>query len=362
MKKWFMTFCIVVAVMFIPLICMSAQTVTVTDMAERQVTAPFDPERIVCIGPGALRLIVYLQASSKVSGVEDMEKMNPGGRPYWIAHPELSRLPRCGPGGPASINKKPDLEALLASRSQVIFSTYMDDPLADEVQRTLGIPLVVLDYGAFATFDEAVYDALRIAGKILNREKRAQDVVAYIDNLREDLSKRTVDIPEASKPEVYIGGIGYQGIRGIESTEQSYIPFKWIGAKNVAARVKPSIGSHVDMDKEMLLKLDPDIIFVDSGGLGLVKEDYRKKLKYYNALKAFSNRRVYLLHPFNWYATNIDTALADAYVIGKILYKKRFEDVDPQRIAKEIYTFLLGKSVVEEMGKEYGSNGQKIDF
>jgi iron complex transport system substrate-binding protein len=339
MKKWFITFCIIVAVMFVPLICKSAQTVTVKDMAGRRVTAPFDPERIVCIGPGALRLIVYLQASSKVSGVEDMEKMNP-----------------------ASINKKPDLEAVLASKPQVIFSTYMDAPLAEEVQRTLGIPLVVLNYGAFATFDEAVYDALRIAGRILNREKRGQDVVAYIDSLRKDMSKRTSDIPEESRPEVYIGGIGYQGSRGIESTEQNYIPFKWIGAKNAAERAKASIGSHVDMDKEMLLKLNPDVIFIDSGGLSLVREDYRKKPEYYRALKAFSNRRIYILHPFNWYATNIDTALADAYVIGKILYKKQFEDVDPQRIAEEIYTFLVGKSVVEIMEKEYGLNGQMVAF
>ena len=82
----------------------AASTVEVTDMAGRQVAVPLDPERIVCIGPGTLRLIVYLQAESKVAGVEDMEKMNPGGRPYWLAHPELADLPRCGPGGPASIN------------------------------------------------------------------------------------------------------------------------------------------------------------------------------------------------------------------------------------------------------------------
>lgn len=362
MKKWLITFCAITAVIFIPLIGTSAQTVTITDMAGRRVTAPFDPERIVCIGPGALRLIVYLQAASKVAGVEDMEKMNPGGRPYWIAHPELSRLPRCGPGGPASINKKPDLEAVLAVKPQVIFSTYMDAPLADEIQQTLGIPLIVLSYGAFATFDEAVYDALRIAGKILNREKRADDVVAYIDSLRKDMSERTNDIPEASKPAVYIGGIGYQGSQGIESTEQQYIPFKWIGAKNIAERAKASIGSHVDMDKEMLLKLNPDVIFIDSGGLSLMREDYRKKPEFYHALKAFSDRRVYILHPFNWYATNIGTALVDAYAIGKILYQKQFEDIDPQQIAEKIYTFLVGKSVIESMQKDYGLNGQMVPF
>lgn len=44
--------------------------------------------------------------------------------------------------------------------------TYMDGALADEVQQILNIPVVVLSYGAFATFDEAVYDALKIAGNV----------------------------------------------------------------------------------------------------------------------------------------------------------------------------------------------------
>jgi iron complex transport system substrate-binding protein len=361
-KTCFIAFCIVAGFLALSANCMAARTLTVTDMVGRQVTVPFDPDRIICIGPGALRLIVYLEAVSKVAGVEDMEKMNPGGRPYWIAHPELSELPRCGPGGPAGINKKPDLEAVLAVKPQVIFTTYMDASLADEVQRTLNIPLVVLSYGAFATFDEAVYDAMRIAGKILNREKRAGEVVSFIESLRKDMHKRTRDIPESSRPTVYVGGIGYRGAHGIESTEKSYIPFDWVGANNVAERVEAGIGSHVAMDKETLLKLNPDVIFIDGSGLVLVREDYRKKPQYYNTLKAFSTRRAYTLQPFNWYTTNIGTALADAYAIGKILYKKQFEDIDPQLKADEIYTFLVGKPVYETMQKDFGPIGQKAPF
>ena len=339
-----------------------ARMLTITDMAGRQVTAPFDPARIVCIGPGTLRLIVYLQAETKVAGVEDMEKMNSAGRPYWIAHPELSKLPRCGPGGPASINKKPDLEAVLSVKPQVIFVTYMDGALADEVQRTLGIPVVVLSYGAFAAFDEAVYDALRIAGKILNREKRANDIVEYIEALRKDLQKRTAGLPKEHKPGVYMGGVGYRGAHGIESTEQQYIPFEWVNAKNMADEVKAGFGTHVFMDKETLLKLNPDIVFIDGGGLRLVVEDFRKKRAYYNVLKAFSNRHVYVLLPFNSYTTNIGTALADAYAIGKILYNDRFEGIDPEQKADEIYTFLVGKPIYQEMKKDYGSIGQIASF
>ena len=234
--------------------------------------------------------------------------------------------------------------------------------LADRVQRTLAVPVVVLDYGAFATFDRAVYDALRIAGKILNRKKRADEVVGYIESLRKDLGGRTSYITEAKIPRVYVGGIGYRGAHGIESTEQHYIPFEWVRAKNVAEEVKPSIGSHVFMDKEMLLKLNPDIMFIDSGGLRLVAEDYRKRPAYYRALNAFAKRRVYTLLPFNWYATNIGTALADAYAIGKVLYPQRFKDIDPEKKADEIYTFLVGRPVYGQMKREYQAIGSPPVF
>jgi len=338
------------------------QTVQVTDMEGREVTVPFDPDRIICLGPGALRLIVYLQAESKVTGVEDMEKLYPAGRPYWIAHPELHRLPSCGPGGPASINKKPDLEAVLSVGPQVIFVTYMDAKLADEVQRILGIPVVVLSYGNLATFDEAVYDALRIAGKVLNREKRAGEIIEYIESLRTDLDMRTKDVPGSGKKNVFVGGIGYRGAHGIESTEQNYTPFLWTNARNVAEQVEPSIGSHVFMDKEMLLKLNPDIIFIDGSGFAMVAEDFHKKPEYYRVLKAFSDQKVYILLPFNSYTTNIGTALADAYAIGKILYPDRFRDFDPEKKAGAIYSFMLGRSVYQQMKSEYGAIGQKAHF
>jgi iron complex transport system substrate-binding protein len=352
----------VLIVLIVCSVCNANVTVKITDMAGRTVNAPLDPERIICLGPGALRLIIYLEAENKVVGVENMEIINPGGRPYWIAHPELARLPVCGPGGPAAINKKPDLEAVLSVNPQVIIVTYMDGHLADEVEQILGIPVVVLSYGTFATFDEAVYDAIRIAGKLLNRKKRALDIIDYIESHRKDLKARTEMVSEADKPTAYIGGIGYRGAYGIESTEQKYIPFDWVNVINAAKQVNASIGTHVFIDKETLLKLNPDVIFVDGGGLELVSQDYRKKPEFYHALKAFSLRRVYTLLPFNFYITNIGTAMADAYAIGKIIYGESFKDVDPERKAEKIYTFLVGKPVYQAMKKDYGTIGGVAPF
>jgi iron complex transport system substrate-binding protein len=339
-------------------------SLTFTDMAGRTVTTPFDPGRILCLGPGALRLVVYLQAQEKVVAVEDMEKTKPGGRPYRHANPGFQQLPSCGPGGPAAINKKPDMEKILAAAPQVIFVTYMEAALAEEVQKALQIPVVVLSYGSFATFDETVFDALRIAGKVLNREKRADAVVAYFESLRDDLQRRTAGIPVEGEgmPGVYVGGIGFRGSQGIDSTEQKYIPFDWVHARNVAEGLPAAGGSHSFVDKETLLRLNPDIIFIDGGGMALVQDDYAQKPGYYRTLKAFADRNVYSLLPFNWYTTNVGTALADAYAIGKVLYPDAFADIDAEQKCDEIYTYLVGRPVYAAMKKDYGAIGRAVPF
>ncbi|MBU4011337.1 MAG: iron ABC transporter substrate-binding protein [Proteobacteria bacterium] len=339
-----------------------AKTLHIKDMTGRSVIVPFDPAKIICIGPGALRLIVYLNAQDKLAGVEDMEKLNPGGRPYWIANRHLAKLPRIGPGGPNSINKKPDLEAVLNVHPDLIFMTQADAQTVSKTQKQLGIPIVALSYGEFATFDERIYDSLKLAGKILNRDKRAEAIIGFIETAREELWEKTKGIVESEKPDVFVGGIGFRGACGIESTENNYIPIKWVNAKNIAENITASTGSHVFMDKEKLLAMNPGSIFIDGGGLKLVEEDMLKKPESYNALKAFQQKRVYSLLPFNFYATNVETALADAYAIAKVLYPKAFADIDPEKKADEIYAFMVGKPVYADMKKDHGKIGAEYDM
>lgn len=336
--------------------------IAVTDMAGRTVSLPETPKRIACLGPGALRLIVYLAATDRVVGVEAMEKRHPTGRPYWIASPELHDLPSIGPGGPAAINRKPDLEAVLAAAPEVLFITYMEAALANEVQAALDIPVVVLSYGADATFDETVFDSLGVAGAVLDAEARAEAVVEYVQTLQADLKKRTRDFPEAEKPRVWVGGIGHRGAHGLESTERDYFPLDWVHGRNLAREIDGGFGSHVFADKEHLLQLNPDIIFIDGGGRQLVMADIRKKPEFYGALPAFQKRRVHQLLPFNYYATNIGTAAADAYAIGKILYPEAFANVSPAEKADEIYAFLVGEPVYADMAQSFGDIGEVPGF
>jgi iron complex transport system substrate-binding protein len=336
------------------------QKMTVVDLGQRTVEVSQNPERIVCLGPGSLRLICYLRMMKKVAGVERFEKTPPGGRAYLWANPDLAKLPPVGPGGPAGINKDPDLEAVLKINPHLIFICNMEPAKAEALQKKLNIPVVILSYGGFATFDDVVFDSLRLAGKILKAEKRAEEVVAFIEGARRDLLKRTEAYEESKKARVYIGGIGFRGTQGIESSDASYFPLDWVRARNLAKEVQPK--DHAFVDKEKILSWDPDILFIDGGGLGNIRQDFQKKPEFYRNLKAFKNRQVFLLLPYNWYVTNIDTAVADAFAAGKILYPRIFADLDPEKKADEIYTFLLGKPVYPHMEKEFGELGSPVDL
>jgi iron complex transport system substrate-binding protein len=340
--------------------CPAKEQVTVTDMSGRRVTLAKTPERIICISPGTLRLILYVKGKGKVVGVEDIEKANPKTRPYWIANNDLGGFPSIGSGGPNTINKEPDLEKVLAVNPELIFISYMDKTKADALQKKIGIPVIVLTYGPFGTFNEFVYDSIRLVGRILDKEKRAAAVIDFIEGSRNDLNSRVNVFPVAQKPSVYVGGIGFKGTHGIESTETIYPPFEWVQAKNIAKSGRKK--GHLFVDKEKILEWDPELVFIDSGGNELVRQDYIKKTDFYHGLKAFRNEQVYLLYSFNWYMTNLGTVIGDAYAVGKILYPKRFGDVNLPDKANEIYDFLLGKPVYREIAKNFGNLGDVPEY
>lgn len=349
-------------VLFFSLCAGSAAGLTVTDRTGRLVRIENPPRRIVCLAPGCLRFIVYLQAQDMLAGVEGIEKTGSAGRPYRMAHPSVADLPLIGPGGPTSINTKPDLEPIVAVKPDVLFVTYMDKALADEVQRLSGIPVVVLSYGRFASFDEEILESLHLAGIVLGREGRAEALRRFVEELREDIRRRTADIPESRRPRAYVGGVGYKGAYGLESTELHYVPFLWNGVIHAAASVKSRLGSHLFMDREQLLALNPEVIFIDGGGLRLVEEDARKHPAFYQQLRAVREGRMYRLFPFNAYATNVESALVDAMAVGKVLYPERFADVDLRRKAEEIYTAFVGRAVYAEMEELYGPLAGVIDL
>ena len=302
---------------------------------------PEKVESIVCLNVGALRYTCYMQAQDLVIGVEDYEKEQSISRGYNYVNFELFQdLPVVGNNG----EHYPE-EIIYADPDVIVMSAY-DDSDADSLQEKTGIPVVVVP-GSDSMMDEGAYETFRIMGELYGKEDRAQELIDYMDSIKEDLETRTADVAEEDKLTAYVAGVSYKGAHGFEGTEAGYGPFAAINAKNLADETGQT--GPFDIDPEQVLAWDPDVIFVDFNGLDLVNEDYASNPEYYEQLTAVQEGRVYSQISFRSSASNLDTALADTYYAASVLYPEQFADVDPEEKAAEIFEMLLGENFYEDL-------------
>ena len=318
---------------------------TVTDALGRQVTVPETVESIVCVGVGALRYSCYMGAADLVVGVEDYEVKAGMTRLYqYVNFDKFKDLPVIGTNG------EPYTEEIIQLAPQVIVMSKSASVEAEDLQKKTGTPVVVVP-GSDGTLDENAFETIRILGELYGKQTRAQELKEYLEGIQADLVNRTKDIPEGEKPAVYVGGVSFKGHHGFEGTEAGYGPFALIGAKNLADTTGQTGAFNIDL--EQVLSWDPDILFVDFNGLNLINEDYAKNPDYYNALTAVQEGKVYAQISFRSSASNLETALADAYYAACVIYPEQFKDIDPVEKAGEIFQKLLGTNPYADL-KEAG--------
>lgn len=323
----------------------TGETRTITDSKGREVSVPATVKSVVCVGVGALRYTCYMGAQDLVIAVEDCEKEAVISRLYnYVNIDKFKDLPVIGTNG------NPYAEELIKAAPDVIVMSQSASVDADDLQKKTGTPVVVIP-GSDTTLDDAAYETIRILGELYGKEARAEELKTYLDGIKKDLSDRTKDIPDSEKPSVYVGGVSFKGHHGFEGTEAGYGPLALIGAKNLADTTGKTGAFNIDL--EQVLSWDPDIILVDFNGMSLIKEDYAKNPAYYNALKAVKEGKVYSQISFRSNASNLETALADAYYAACVIYPEQFKDIDPVAKAGEIFEKLLGTNPYEDL-KEAG--------
>ncbi|MCP1661693.1 MAG: iron ABC transporter substrate-binding protein [Methanocalculus sp. MSAO_Arc1] len=340
------------------------QDATITDGFDRAVTIPQPVESVLCSGSGTLRYLVYLQGEDLVSGVDSQDKnfREIEGRPYALVHRDhFMTLPLFG-----ELRGRDDPEKIIAIDPDLVFKGFLPgSPYAgsiadvENLEARTGVPVVGFVYGSLRNDAEKaeMQTALRVMGKAIGKDDRAEEVIDYIDATIADLEERTGDIPPEERKQVYVGGISHAGAHGIISTEPAYPPFLWVHADNVAG----GLGiAHADVAREALVDWDPDYLFIDVNTMTTDDEGAIGQLKHDPALQgltAVKEGKVYGVLPYNFYMTNYETVLANAYFVGSVLYPERFADIDPEEKAEEIMTFFLGEPVFAELNSQYGDLG-----
>lgn len=327
------------------------QTRILLDSEGREVELPSTVERIVCVGVGALRYSCYVGAADLVVGVEEYETKAGMSRLYnYVNFNKFRDLPVTGTNG------EPYVEQIIAADPQVIVMSAYAKQNADELSEKTGIPVVVVP-GSDTTLDDKAYETIRILGELYGKTDRADELTAYLRGVQADLDGRTASIENADKPTVYVGGVSFKGAHGFEGTEAGYGPFELIHAQNLADTTGQTGAFSIDV--EQVLAWDPDYIFLDFNGMDLIREDYAAHPDFYNSLTAVKEGRVYSQISFRSSASNLETALADAYYAACVMFPEQFKDVDPVEKAGEIFTELLGTNPYADL-KEAGYEFRQI--
>ncbi len=329
-------------------------TRVITDALGRQVEIPAEVKKIVPLG-NTPRMISYLGLADIVVGIEECEIATSPIQAYAYPHVEKwSTLPNCGTNAMGETAYYP--EQIMLANPDVILTTDNAD-VADNLQTQTGLPVVCVDQGSL--FAESYEQSLRILADVCGVSDRAETLISYINSCLEDLAARSADIDISEKPTVLAAGATFKGGHSIDGVYTNYAVFEILEANDVAEEIAGQKGSSgVMVEKEQILAWDPEIIFFDSGSMGLVRADYAENPGYFEQLQAVRNGELYQWPNSTWHWSNVEIPLVSAYYVGCMLYPERFADVDFEAKASEIFDMFLGEpnylETINASGSGYG--------
>ena len=275
---------------FILLWAVPAQAREVTDSAGRTVALPDSIARVMSAGPPA-SVVVYCLSPEAMVGWQRAPRT--AELPYLLpsthALPELGRL--TGRGDTANV------EIVLKARPDLIVDFGSVRPtfvsLADSIQQRTGIPYILIDGRLDST-----PASLRLLGSILGVSARGDMLARYAEDLFRRIDALLAEIPEASRPRVYLA----RGAKGLETGLRGSINTEIIeraGGRNVAEAQGERRGI-ANVSPEQILLWAPEIIVTwDRHFFDAVT---RSPDAVWQSVPAVRNKRVHLAPtaPFGW--------------------------------------------------------------
>ena len=323
----------------------------ISDALGREVNVPETVESIVVLG-NAPRMAVYLGLGDMVAGYSGMAGGDISPLTAYAYVTKEAWADKSVVGTDASGNTSYNSEAIILTGADVIFCTAASD-VADRLQRETGIACVALEQGTL--FGEDFERSLRIMAEVCGVEERAEAVFAFVDACFEELSALTAGIPEEERHSALPAAATFRGSHGIEGIRVNDPVMDSVNAVNPADEGAGEAKDSYTVDKEQILAWNPEYIFLDSGGVALVRQDYAERADFYASLDAVRNGRLYQYPSSTSYYDNMEISLANCYFVGSVLYPEAFAGVDFEVKAGEIFAFFLGEEDYLDVLGEYGA-------
>lgn len=316
----------------LPLLSVAGE-ITIRDSLGRRVKIPDRVERIVCLQPELLRILVALNRQDRVVAIDRF--------PVRFDHlmviifPGVRNLPVVSiTGEDASAERilRLDPDLVLASPSKL--------NLSKQLSRKLNSPVVSLSsVGSL----ENLLLAIEILSKVTGNEKRGREIIDFMRSEFQSIREKSSLISEARRPGVYLSFWG-----SLLRSPFNYEPVELAGGRNLASQFKTIYqGSDTAvLNMETLLSLDPEIILVHGNyppeERKLTVEDVLSDPRL-QAIKAVRNQKVYYTFGF-WYWWDPALVLVESHYLSDLIQNGY---VDAQTLisrGEQIFSFFYGRS------------------
>jgi iron complex transport system substrate-binding protein len=322
---------------------------TIVDQADRTVTFYRPVERVIPLFPQETRPVIELGATDRIVGI-DLHSPRFITDIYPGVFPEGKELPVVGSYA------EPNTELIVSLKPDVIL-TYAFGPsmdIANNLQETTGIPVVGFTW--YATFDR-MFEVTEIVGKVLGREKEAEELISYANEEIAKVTGVTSQINnESEKPTVFFVSRLQDGT---VLTHSVYEPIDTAGGIFVTKGLGyvPQPGGTLTVSVEDFIAWDPDIILVArSGETPETSVDDILLDSRFQTMDAVENRKVYYtLSGFTFVCEDHPRVITEIFIMAKLFYPDKFNDLVLEKEGNEIFKRFYGvDGLWTELGTKCG--------
>lgn len=230
-------------------------------------------------------------------------------------------------------------EGLMAMGVDVVFTDAGKGEEEAEIFRNAGLAAIAV---SGETFDE-VYETARIMGEVFDCPERTQEVIDFIDDLRDMVSSRVKDISDDEKPVVMVCGSG--GVYTAATADMfQHQMVETAGGINAGSDLE---GKWANISAEDIILWDPDYIFLGSS-FGVDDVDSVLADSALQTVTAIKNKQVYVFpSSLGWWDFPLPQSVLGIIWTAKTIHPDLFGDIEMLEIADNVYEFIYGYTYTE---------------
>ena len=291
----------------------------ITDSKGKQMKVPSPPHRIAGLGGAyGLETLLAFGLRDEIVAMADYAKMREDFRLFVPDVPDVGR------------SSRPNIEQLLSVNPDLVLAyAIFSFPEMEQALAARGIPLVQMDFFVPDKYEQEV----RTLGKILHRENRAAELIAFEKEHLAYINGRVSTIKPAEKIRVYLES--YQAYQAESQRDPAHDPILECAGINIFAGI-PVKNSQIS--PEAVITRNPDIIIknitseycrsgygvTDPAALAALRAEIMNRPGW-QQINAVKNGRVYIISTDT---RSIHPSIYNGY-LAKWFYPELFPDLKP---------------------------------